>query len=95
MFLNLQNLRKINFYDKVLTIYKDLSNPKYNVLWQYEKTILNIQFYDLITQLDRKFNYCFNRQYDTPIKYEDTYILYFPGKDKSAINTIAKFKNIV
>ena len=95
MLLNLQNLRKINFYDKVLTIYKDLSNPKYNVSWQHEETILNIQFYDLITQLDRKFNYCFNRQYDTPIKYEDTYILHFPGKDKSAINTIAKFKNIV
>ena len=95
MLLNLQNLRKINFYDKVLTIYKDLSNPKYNVPWQHEETILNIQFYDLITQLDRKFNYCFNRQYDKPIKYEDTYILHFPGKDKSAINTIAKFKNIV
>ena len=95
MLLNLQNLRKINFYNKILTIYKDLSNPKYNVSWQHEETILNIQFYDLITQLDRKFNYCFNRQYDTPIKYEDTYILHFPGKDKSAMYTIAKFKNIV
>ena len=95
MLLNLQNLRQINFYDKILTIYKDLSNPKYNVPWQHEETILNIQFYDLITQIDRKFNYCFNRQYNNPIKYEDTYILHFPGKDKSAMYTIAKFKNIV
>lgn len=92
MFFNLDNLRKLNFHSNVLQHYKNMN--KYNFkTWQHQETILNVQFYGLIQELDRKYNYCYNRSYDVSIAEEDVVVWHFPGNEK--INMLSMYNKIM
>ncbi|MBO7693658.1 MAG: glycosyltransferase family 29 protein [Methanobrevibacter sp.] len=81
MLLNLKNLRQIDFTKKAFEKEKDIPTPKTG--WHHEETILNTCFYDLLEFLPIRYNYCFHREYEKPIDYNDAIILHICGKDKS------------
>ena len=81
MLLNLKNLRRIDFTKKAFEKEKDIPTPKTG--WQHEETILNTCFHDLLEFLPIRYNYCFHREYEKPIDYNDAVLLHICGKDKS------------
>lgn len=85
MLMNLKALREDNFTEKCLEPFDFMGQ------WQHEETIINSLFYDKITELDRKYNYCHNRIYRNPIPECTAKILHFPGKDKS---DMIKYENL-
>ena len=88
MIMNLKNLRKINFYDKVMNYYSNMKKYENIKNWQHQQTILNIQFYDLITEIHRKYNYCYNRQYTNNLNDNQIILYHFPGENKQYMNII-------
>lgn len=81
MMMNLDNLREIDFTNKCLDIQKNCEIP--SEWWQHDESCINLGMNGLLKFVDKKFNYCFDREYDDPIPYEDVYILHFVGKDKA------------
>lgn len=77
MILNLKKLRELDFTNKCLKPFK------FNGQWQHEETIINHYFYDIITEIDKKYNYCHDRIYKDPIPECTARILHFCGADKS------------
>lgn len=77
MIMNLKALRDDNFIEKCFKPFD------YNGQWQHEETIINHYFYDKITELDKKYNYCHNRFYKEPIPECSAVILHYCGDDKS------------
>lgn len=75
MLMNLKNLRDIKFTQKALIPFK-LELP----VWCHEESIINHKFYDKIKFIDRKYNYCYHRDYAQPI--DNPLILHFPGVEK-------------
>ena len=57
MLMNLKALREDNFTEKCLEPFN------FDGQWQHEETIINKLFFDKITELDYKYNYCHNRHY--------------------------------
>jgi hypothetical protein len=47
----------------------------------------------LIQELDRKYNYCYNRSYDVSIAEEDVVVWHFPGNEK--INMLSMYNKIM
>lgn len=85
MLMNLKEMREDNFTEKCLKPFN------FNGQWQHEETIINHYFYDKITEIDKKFNYCHNRRYENPICECSAVILHFCGKDKSDME---RYKNL-
>jgi len=83
MVMNLQNLRDIDFTTKCFQIEKTI--PNLITGYQHDETIINTLLGGSLTFLPQKYNYCYERKYDNPIKYEDVVILHFPGKDKDGM----------
>ena len=81
MLLNLKNLRQIDFTKKAFEKEKDIPTPKTG--WFHEETIINTCFHDLLEFLPIRYNYCFHREYEKPIDYNDAVLLHICGKDKS------------
>ena len=79
MVMNLKNLRKIHFTQKCLVV-QDMPIP--NDLWQHDETCINIGVNQLLTFIDKKWNYCRNRTYVNPIPEEKACILHYVGKQK-------------
>lgn len=77
MVLNLKRLREDDFTNKCLKPFK------FNGQWQHEETIINHYYYDKITEIDKKYNYCHNRLYSNRIPECTAKILHFCGADKS------------
>ena len=82
MLMNLKNLREIGFTDRCLKV-QDMNIP--NEWYQHDETCINLGMRGLLTFVDKKFNYCYKRTYENPIRYKDAYILHFPGKDKASM----------
>lgn len=80
MVMNLQNLRDIDFTTKCFQIEKTI--PNLVTGYQHDETIINSLLRERLTFLPQEYNYCYERKYDKPIKYEEAIILHFPGKDK-------------
>lgn len=80
MVMNLENLRKINFTEKCLEVEQEYPTPETG--WQHDETCINIAMKDKLTFIDRKFNYCHNREYENPMPESEAYILHYVGKDK-------------
>lgn len=74
MLMNLKALREINFTQRCLDRLQK-ENPKF-----HDETIINLEFNDKITFIDKKYNYCHNREYDNPIDEADAYLLHYVGK---------------
>lgn len=77
MVMNLKNLRKDNFTEKCLQPFD------FNGQWQHEETLINKFYYDKITELDKKYNYCHKRRYRNRIPECSAVILHYCGEDKS------------
>lgn len=75
MVMNLKNLRQFNFTEKCLS-----ANPEVKY-WCHDETIINYVMKDKMDFIDKKWDYCFNREYSE--KVEDIKILHVIGKDKS------------
>lgn len=75
MVMNLKALREFNFIEKAFKPF-ELDLP----LWCHEESIINHYFYDKLTFIDRKYNYCYNRIYREPV--ENIVLLHFPSSEK-------------
>lgn len=100
MVMNLNNLRDEKFTEKCLDVERNFPTPRTG--WQHDETCINVAFGDKLKFIDKKFNYCHNRKYESPIKEEDAYILHYIGKDKSEMmkgkeqySSISKIKEYV
>ena len=83
MLMNLEEMRNDDFTEKAFNPFE--SNVQF---WQQEETILNYWFYDKMTFIDKKYNYCFNRQYVDPIAPCEVTLLHFPGAEKKMMKHI-------
>lgn len=83
MVMNLSKLRQIGFTERCLKV-QDLDIP--SEWWQHDETSILVGMNGLLTFIDKKYCYCFNREYDDPIPYTDAYILHFIGKDKAKMS---------
>ena len=81
MLMNLKALREDNFTEKCFVPF-DYSPFK---IWCHEETIINHYFYDKLTFVDRKFNYCHNRIYTKPIPESKAVLLHYCGGNKSGM----------
>ncbi len=77
MLMNLKALREDNFKEKCL------KNMDYKQdFWYHEEGLINLNYQDKLTYIDKKYHYCKGRQYNNPIKEDDAYILHFPSTTK-------------
>ena len=81
MVMNLNNLRDFDFTNKCLKAENDIPTP--NSGWQHDETIINFLMRDKLTFLPLRYHYCYHREYETPVDYNDVSILHIVGKDKS------------
>ena len=77
MVMNLNALRNADFTNKCLNA---KSKGK---IWQHEETLINAAFNDKLNFVDKKWNYCHNREYDEPIDENEAHILHICGKNKA------------
>ena len=79
MVMNLANLRKVFFTKRCLAV----QNRKIpDNLWQHDETCINLGVPELLTFIDKKWNYCRNRIYSDGIPESDACILHYVGKQK-------------
>lgn len=83
MLMRLDKLRQIDFTNKCFLMEKEV--PELKTGFQHEESILNYGWNDKLTFVDKKWNYCYNRNYDCPLDYKDAVLLHFAGKDKSVM----------
>ena len=74
MLMNLKALNEINFTNRCFQPFEKTVSK-----WCHEETILNTLFYGKLKFVDKKFNYCHNRDYDDPIREEDAILLHYCG----------------
>lgn len=92
MVMNLDSLRRYGFTERCLTV-EDSSDIPTN-MWFHDETCINVAMSNLLTFVDKKFNYCHKRIYKQPIPEDDAYILHYVGKDKSDIYRNSKYGEI-
>lgn len=79
MVMNLSNLRKVFFTKRCLAV----QNRKIpDNLWQHDETCINLGVPELLTFIDKKWNYCRNRIYSDGIPESEACILHYVGKQK-------------
>ena len=88
MLMNLKALREVNFTQKCLDKLSEVS-PKW-----HDETIINVLFSDKIKFVDKKYNYCKNRQYDNPIPESDAYLLHYVGRQKKYMLKVEDFPGL-
>ena len=93
MVMNLKNLRKIRFTEKCLDVEKNYPTPETG--WQHDETCINLAVGDKIRFINKKYNYCHNREYNRPIEEKDAFILHYVGKDKDEMIIREKYAEIV
>lgn len=76
MLLNLKEMRRANFTNRCLARLKK-EQPRF-----HDETIINLEFFDRIKFIDKKFNYCRNRLYQQPILESDAYLLHYVGANQ-------------
>lgn len=81
--MNLKKLREINFTEKCLKVARSDFTPSTG--WKSDETCINIALKGKLTFIDKKWNYCYEREYDEPIPYSEAHIIHVCGKDKSFI----------
>ena len=80
LLMNLKNLRKINFTEKCLEVEKTCNlEAKW---YQHDETCIQLAINGKLTFIDKRFNYCINRQYNDPIREQDAILLHYIGRQK-------------
>lgn len=80
MVMNLENLRKIDFTKKCIDVEQNYPTPPTG--WHHDETCINVAMKDKLKFIDKKWNYCRNREYDDPISEAQAKILHFIGRSK-------------
>lgn len=92
MVMNLKSLRAIGFSQKSLDVEKMTIPSKW---WQHDETCINLALKDKLTFIDKKWNYCRNREYDEPVDMKDVKLLHYVGRDnKEDFRKLNFYKNI-
>jgi len=86
MVMNLKALREDNFTKKAFTPFDYSIYSK----WFHDQTIINHYFYDKLTFVDTKYNYCFERRYKKPLPLKNIVLLHFPSSKKENMAVIYK-----
>ena len=92
MLMNLDELRNINFTERCLNVEKNFLCPR--KMWRHDETCINLGMKGLLTFVDKKYNYCHNREYYQPIPEEDAYILHYVGDGKKDMPKINRYPEI-
>ena len=77
MLMNLDALRAADFTNRCI---RRMETDQFS--W-HDESVINLEFGDRITYIDKKYNYCHKREYEEPIPESDAYILHFIGKKKA------------
>ena len=91
MVMNLANLRKIGFTETCLEVEKDYPTPP-QTGWHHDETCINVACYGLMKFIDKKWDYCRNREYDEPIPEPRAKILHYLGKQKQDMQRIPHYR---
>lgn len=84
MLMNLKALREDNFEKKAFVPF----NSDFLSLWCHEESIINYYFYNKLSFIDIKYNYCYNRHYDSPLLQSEIALLHFPSKEKNIMKRV-------
>lgn len=88
MLMNLKALREADFTNRCLDRLKK-EQPRW-----HDETIINLEFNDKIRFIDKKYNYCRKRIYDSPIAESDAYLLHYVSKQKRDMLLRDNFNNL-
>lgn len=89
MLLNLKEMRRANFTKRCLARLQK-EQPRF-----HDETIINLEFFDRIKFIDKKFNYCRHRVYAQPILESDAYLLHYVGAtQKEEMLALADFGSL-
>lgn len=88
MVMNLKALREYDFTNKCLAKLAEI-NPKW-----HDETVINLVMKDKIRFIDKKYNYCRNREYDNPIPESDAYLLHYVGGQKQDMLKRTRFLDL-
>lgn len=92
MVMNLDSLRKIGFTDLCLDVEKNYPTPATG--WQHDETCINVALKDKLTFIDKKWNYCRNREYDDPIPEAQAKILHYVGRQKEDMKRVPNYNTL-
>ena len=92
MVMNLKNLREIGFTGLCLDVEKNFPDPVTG--WQHDETCINVAMKDKLTFINRKWNYCRNRQYDDPIPEAQAKILHYVGRQKNDMKNLPYYNTL-
>lgn len=91
MVMNLKAIRKDKFTEKCLDVEKN--PPALATGWHQDETCINVAYYNKLNFIDKKWDYCHNREYDNPIPEANACILHFIGKDKSDMDLFPFYRD--
>ena len=86
MLMNLKAMREDNFIEKSFVPF----DSSFLSLWCHEESIINYYFYDKIDFIDRKYNYCYRRDYRNPVPTDEIVLLHFPAGEKGNMSLVYK-----
>lgn len=78
MVMNLKALRKLKLADLCLQVEQTLLTPATG--WYHEETCINVAMKGKLTFIDKKWNYCRNREYDEPVAPSDVRLMHYVGR---------------
>lgn len=93
MVMNLKNLRKIGFTEKCLDVEENYPTPPVTG-WRHDETCINVAMGDKLNFIDKKWDYCLNREYDDPIEPESAKILHYIGKQKEMMRSLPNYNTL-
>lgn len=92
MVMNLSNLRDIHFSSRCFDIEK-MDIPK--KWWKHDETCIQLAMRGNLTFIDKKWNYCKDREYDEPVAPSDVKLLHYVGaSNKPAFTNLAMYENL-
>lgn len=93
MVMNLKNLRKFGFTEKCLDVEANYPTPPVTG-WRHDETCINVAMGDKLNFVDKKWDYCLNREYDEPIEQASAKILHYIGKQKELMKTLPNYTTL-
>lgn len=93
MVMNLKNLRNFGFTEKCLDVEANYPTPPVTG-WRHDETCINVAMGDKLNFVDKKWDYCLNREYDDPIEPASAKLLHYIGKQKELMKTLPNYTTL-
>lgn len=90
MVMNLAMLRKIGFTDTCMVVEERFPTPPLTG-WRHDETCINVAAHGMLNFIDKKWDYCRNREYDDPIPEPTAKILHYLGRQKEDMKLIPHY----